>query len=71
VVMGTDSVTRFHRLFGDSDGDRDVDAADQAAFNSAYGQTDAASLATFDFDNNKRIGTLDQKAFNNHFGKTM
>ena len=50
VTMAADSVTRFHRLFGDADGDRDVDATDKTAFLAALGRTDAASLAAFDYN---------------------
>ena len=50
IVMSADSVTAFHRLFGDSDGDRDVDAADRTAFNAAFGQTTVSALSTFDYD---------------------
>jgi hypothetical protein len=71
VVMSADSVTTFHRYFGDADGDRDVDAADQAAFDAAFGQTDAASLATFDVNNNKSIGAVDRTEFNKRFGHTI
>ncbi|HEX3148917.1 MAG TPA: Ig-like domain-containing protein [Gemmataceae bacterium] len=71
TVMAADSVTSFHRLFGDSDGDRDVDAADQSAFNAAYGQTNAPSLATFDFDHDGDIDATDRTKFNTRFGQSI
>jgi hypothetical protein len=71
VVMSADSVTTFHRYFGDADGDRDVDAADQTAFNAAFGHTDAASLATFDFDHDGDVDAADRNRFNKRFGKSI
>jgi len=68
VVMGANYTSSFHRLFGDSDGDRDVDATDQAAFNAAFGHTDAASLATFDFDRDGDVDAMDRNRFNKRFG---
>ena len=70
-VMETDSVTTFSRLFGDADGNHTVDAADQAAFDAAFGQTDALSLATFDFDHDGDVDAADRTQFNRRFGKTI
>ena len=47
---------QFHRLYGDADGDRDVDATDQPAFQAALGQTDPAALSTFDFNRDALLG---------------
>src|SRR5262249_13393675 len=55
ATMEADYVFKFHRLFGDSDGDRDVDATDKVAFDGAFGKTDPVSLATFDFANDKDV----------------
>ena len=71
VVMDADYASTFHRFFGDSDGDRDVDDTDQAAFNSAFGHTDAASLATFDFDHDGDVDAADRNKFNKRFGHTI
>jgi hypothetical protein len=71
VVMPANYVNSFHRLFGDSDGDRDVDATDQAAFNAAFGHTDAASLATFDFDRDGDVDANDRNRFNKRFGTSI
>jgi hypothetical protein len=66
--MAADSVTTFHRLFGDADGDRDVDATDKAAFLAALGHTDGASLATFDFNRDGQVNGTDQSQFNKRYG---
>jgi hypothetical protein len=71
ATMAADSVTGFHRYFGDSDGDRDVDSTDQTAFNAAFGRTDAASLATFDFDHDGDVDSADRNRFNKRFGHSI
>ena len=71
VVMAADSVTSFHRLFGDVDGDRDVDATDRTAFDAAFGQTTAPALSTFDYDRDGDVDAADRTKFNNRFGKTV
>jgi hypothetical protein len=71
AVMGPGSVDRFHRLFGDADGDGDVDDNDRAAFNTAFGQTDAASLATFDFNRDGAVDTADRSWFDRRFGRKI
>jgi hypothetical protein len=70
-TMDADSVTTFHRLFGDADGDRDVDALDQTAFNLAFGQSDAVSLASFDFNRDGDVDTADRNQFNKRFGRSI
>lgn len=47
----------FHRLFGDADGDKDVDAADRAAFNAAM-ISPASYQWYFDYDGDGRIDDL-------------
>ncbi len=69
VTMSADSVTYFTRLFGDSNGDRTVDATDKTAFLAAMGHTDAASLAAFDYDANGAVDSVDQSQFNKRYGK--
>ena len=68
VILSANRIERFHRYFGDSDGDRDVDAIDQANFNNAFGHTDALSLARFDYDGNGIVDSADQTQFNKRFG---
>src|SRR4030095_3339176 len=71
AVMEADALTTFYRLYGDADGNRTVDAADQAAFDAAFGQTDALSLATFDFNRDGQINVTDRTQFNRRFGRTI
>ena len=71
TILSVDRVERFHRFFGDSDGNRNVDAADQTAFNSAFGQTDGLSLATFDYDNSGIVDAADQAQFSKRFGRRI
>ncbi|MBX7103468.1 MAG: hypothetical protein K1X57_05280 [Gemmataceae bacterium] len=53
----------FHRLFGDSDGNRTVDAADLLAFRLAF----LGTSATFDFDGDGQVGANDFLAFRLRF----
>jgi len=71
AIMDADSVTTFHRLFGDSDGNHTVDAVDQAAFDAAFGQTDGLSLGTFDFDHDGDVDAADRTQFSKRVGRTM
>jgi Bacterial Ig domain/IPT/TIG domain len=71
AIMEEPAVTAFHRLFGDADGDRDVEAEDQIAFEAAVGQTDGLSLATFDFDRDGNVDAADRTRFNRRFGRVI
>ena len=71
VVMDDDALTPFFRLYGDANGDRTVDATDQAAFAAAFGQTDVTSLATFDVNRDGKIAAFDQTVFNRRLGHTI
>jgi hypothetical protein len=59
----------FHRLFGDSNGDGQVDNTDLAAFNAAYrtriGQ--ATYRGYFDFDGNGTVDTSDYYQFQRRY----
>lgn len=81
VSMAADFVTpstgnaaagRIHRLFGDLDGDRDVDALDNLRFRQAFGailgQLGPAYQAAFDFDGDGDIDALDNLRFRQRFG---
>jgi hypothetical protein len=61
------------RLFGDSDGDGDVDAADRAAFVAAYGSTAPGPGydPTFDVNHDGLIDSIDLDAFNLRFGTQL
>src|SRR5205085_2283893 len=56
-----DSVTNFHRYFGDSNGDARVDVADLGPFASTYLKTsaDPGYLGYFDFNNDGRVDVTD------------
>jgi parallel beta-helix repeat protein len=71
TIMSADHVFKFHRYFGDSDGDRDVDVMDRASFDGAFGRTDAASLATFDYDNDGDVDVADLTQFNRRLGRKI
>ena len=66
----------FHRFFGDSDGDRDVDARDSANYRTGLRGT-TSWLALFDFDNDGFLLTgglqdqQDKDAFFANFGRLL
>ena len=70
-AAGGDRVDGFSRLFGDSDGDGDVDSLDRDRFRSAFGTsaTDAGYLWYFDFDGDGDVDGLDNGQFNRRFGQ--
>lgn len=73
VHAGGDRVDEVFRLFGDSDGDRDVDVADLFRFLGSFGRRsgDPAYLAYFDFDGNGQVGLLDLLAFARRVGSRL
>lgn len=70
-TAGGDGVGGFHRLFGDSDGDGDVDHLDRGLFRPAKGTTaaDAGYLWYFDSDGDGDVDGLDNGRFNRRFGQ--
>ncbi|HKB01322.1 MAG TPA: dockerin type I domain-containing protein [Gemmataceae bacterium] len=64
-LAGGDRSAGFHRLFGDSDGDGDVDRADYRRFRSAFRTTagDPRYLWYFDFDGDGDVDRLDKAQF--------
>lgn len=60
--FGPATLDRFYRLFGDADGDGDVDAQDQIGFGNAFRRSDgeAGYESGFDSDGN---GVIDSKDF--------
>ena len=66
-----DGVDSFFRLFGDSDGDRDVDWLDRELFWSAFGTEsgESAYLWFFDFDGDGGVDGLDNGQFSRRFGE--
>jgi hypothetical protein len=67
LIGGTGTNIIRTPLFGDSDGDGDVDANDFAAFRSAFG----GSSAIFDFDGDGVVGANDFAKFRSNFGLTI
>jgi hypothetical protein len=70
---GVTHVEEFFRLFGDSDGDRDVDLLDFARFRRAYGKADGSAYfdARFDHDDDSDIDLLDFANFRKNYGKKL
>src|SRR5262249_4510029 len=65
ITMASDQTATFHRLFGDCDGDRDVDAADMFRLRSTFGVTASnPSFLTFlDFDADGDVDAADMFGF--------
>ncbi|MBX7103853.1 MAG: Ig-like domain repeat protein [Gemmataceae bacterium] len=68
-VMAADRVDTFHRLYGDVDGDRDVDSTDYTAFRIAYLATPV--FTAFDYDGNGTVDSLDFRQFSLRFGRRL
>ena len=60
----------FHRLFGDSNGDRDVDNGDLIPLRISFGKTQGQTgyLAHLDHDLDGNVDDDDQTQFRNRFG---
>jgi hypothetical protein len=69
-LAGGNRVDAFFRLFGDADGDGDVDWGDRDLFRSAFEKSAGASgyLWYFDFDGDGDVDGLDNGQFNRRFG---
>lgn len=70
---GGGRVDAFFRLFGDSDGDRDVDLLDLGRFLSTLGrrQGNRHYLDYMDFDGDDRVGVIDLLAFARRLGRDL
>jgi hypothetical protein len=70
-TAGGDRVDAFFRLFGDADGDGDVDQVDRDAFRSAFRKTagEGGYLWYFDFDGDGDVDGRDNGQFNRRFGQ--
>jgi hypothetical protein len=71
--MAADHVLVFHRLFGDSEGDGDVDVLDLARFRPAYGKSagQPGYAAHFDFEGDGDVDVLDLSRFRQRYGRTL
>lgn len=65
--MAADQTVNFHRLFGDADGDRDVDNADFSAFRLVFGN----GPSIFDADGDGDTDNADFTTFRTSFGTTL
>ena len=72
-VAGGDRSDSFFRLYGDSDGDRDVDLHDLGRFLATLGSRpgDPHYLAYLDFNGDDRIGLIDLVAFAHRLGTQL
>jgi hypothetical protein len=70
-AAGGDLADGFHRLFGDVDGDGDVDGTDREQFRSAFktSAAEAGYLWYFDFDADGDVDGHDNGQFNRRFGR--
>jgi phosphodiesterase/alkaline phosphatase D-like protein len=70
-LPGGDRVDGFVRLFGDSDGDGDVDGADRDLFRSTFKTSvgEASYLWYFDFDGDGNVDGQDNGQFSRRFGQ--
>jgi hypothetical protein len=60
----------FHRLFGDGNGDKNVNNADLGPFRNTFGRAvgDPAFNDVFDFDNSTAVNNVDFGQFRNRYG---
>jgi hypothetical protein len=72
-TMVGDYRTTFHRLFGDINGSKNVNAADFNAFRGAFGKSagQAGYDAGFDFDDSGTVNAADYNAFRSRFGRNL
>ncbi|MDB5304597.1 MAG: hypothetical protein JWM97_2146, partial [Phycisphaerales bacterium] len=70
---GDQTGLKFHRLFGDLNGDKRVNAGDYLAFSNAFGSTSVSANynASFDFNHDGRVNSGDYLQFSNRFGKAF
>jgi hypothetical protein len=68
---GGDALETFFRLFGDSDGDGDVDRVDRNRFRSSFNKSagEAGYVWYFDFDGDGDVDDPDNGQFNRRFGQ--
>jgi hypothetical protein len=67
-VLASAGTAGIFRLFGDHDGDADVDASDYGAFRGAFG---GASNLAFDYDNDGDVDAADFGQFRARFGTSI
>jgi hypothetical protein len=72
-AMANDQKLTFHRLFGDINGSKNVNAGDYNAFRQAFGKnsTQTGFDAAFDFEGNGTVNAGDYNQFRRRFGKSF
>jgi hypothetical protein len=73
ITMAADHTSALYRLFGDCDGDRDVDAADMFRLRSTFGLTasNPSFLTILDFDADGDVDAVDMFGFRPRFGTVL
>jgi hypothetical protein len=73
INMAADHVTNFHRLFGDVNGDKQVDGFDFSAFSGAYNTTtgNPAYRASLDVNGDGVIDGFDFSHFSGRYGTML
>jgi hypothetical protein len=73
VALGEGEWLKFHRLFGDNNGDAAVNPLDYQQFRNSFGKIagDATYNPSFDFDNNGSVNPVDYIQFRGRFGKAL
>jgi hypothetical protein len=71
--MATDYLFTFHQLYGDADGDKDVDGADLSMFRTTYGALagDSNYLWYFDYDKDGDVDGADYTEFRANYRKKL
>jgi hypothetical protein len=73
IAMSTGDSLTFHRLFGDINGSKNINATDYNQFRATFGKpsTDPAYNAPFDFDSSGSVNAQDYNQFRARFGKSF
>jgi hypothetical protein len=73
VPMAAPASLTFHRLFGDVNGSKNVQALDYNLFRATFGKTPSQPTydAAFDFDNSGTVNAMDYNQFRSRFGKAF
>lgn len=71
--LSGDYTQRFHRLFGDANGDRKVNMVDYTRLRLTLGKSSGNALfnSAFDYDGNGTINTIDLSQFRRRFGQIV
>jgi hypothetical protein len=73
VLSGGNKKLTFHRLYGDSDGNRIVNNADYGVFKATFGASSSSSNynRNLDYDNNGIVNNADYAQFKLRFGTSV